>query len=274
MSDNDKVAAAAAWLYSNIAYVTDDSRFSVDDYWFDAVGTLAYEQGDSEDIAMLLHSLLLAGGISTSRIRTYFGYRNTVEYAWVTYRRDSDNEWVVIDATLELPSAINSLPTAKINGNYTDAWGYLMKGGYTALTAGQYPTSLQDNEGIIILPSMTLSIEASMNWAGQGTLPAFTGLGYGNFFATGEFVALTCLATGRVSRLGALDAKFSTIRISATGVVEVIGVSDFNLFALECAATGVFVPIGASAANLPAVILDGYGVVEDRLDDYVLRHAR
>lgn len=56
-----------------------------------------------EDQNFLIHSLGLAAGVPSERLRTYGGLVETGDgglggHAWVGYRRESDNEWIVLDA--------------------------------------------------------------------------------------------------------------------------------------------------------------------------------
>jgi hypothetical protein len=81
----------------NLAYVEDAG----DDVWTCALGTYSRGTGDCEDGAILLHGLLLAAGIAPDRLITVFGRVGVTRqgHAWVTYRRVSDGNWVVLDWT-------------------------------------------------------------------------------------------------------------------------------------------------------------------------------
>lgn len=72
-----------------------------DDVWTCALGTYYRGSGDCEDGAILLHGLLLAAGLEPGRLITAFGRVGTDRqgHAWLTYRRECDGNWVVLDWT-------------------------------------------------------------------------------------------------------------------------------------------------------------------------------
>lgn len=101
VSDDDDFVAlrSVKWVAAHIAYTTDLSLYGAAEYWADPRRTILNGAGDCEDFAFLTASLMLAGGVDTSRVRVYFGDYNNVGHAWVGYRRVSDEQWIILDAT-------------------------------------------------------------------------------------------------------------------------------------------------------------------------------
>lgn len=86
-----------AAVAGQLAYVADAG----DDVWTCAMGTYCRGTGDCEDGALLLHGLLLAAGVPAARLLTVFGRVGVSRdgHAWLTYRRERDGNWVVLDWT-------------------------------------------------------------------------------------------------------------------------------------------------------------------------------
>lgn len=274
MADKDKAVAAVNYVYANIVYTTDQSRFGEVDYWIDPVGTLYYGEGDCEDMAMLVHTLLLAGGVPSGRLRTYFGYLSGVGHAWVAYKRELDDEWIILDATAGLISDIDTFTPAKEVGVYSNAWAYLTHAAYVTIPAGEYITTLGISEAALEFPALRITASGAHAWTGQGVLPSIQCSGYGNFFGAATFRKLSAYATGLVGRFGVLAEPLPRIRISAHGLTGYLGSASFLWIQLENSAEGYIIPEGSAAGDLPFLTADGYGVAEDRFDDYILRHSR
>ena len=90
------------WVQNNIRYIGDKSAEKSNEYWKYPVDTYYSRQGDCEDSAILLASLLMNAGISEERIRICCGiahYNSGGEFghAYVIYRREKDDEWVQLD---------------------------------------------------------------------------------------------------------------------------------------------------------------------------------
>jgi hypothetical protein len=95
--------------------------------WVPPVMSLRTAAGDCEDGAFLLHSLMLNAGIPANRIRTYGGMVEIPDsvgeggHAWTAYRRESDNEWVVLDTSYyPNPLPVSSLPLMTEDTRYVD----------------------------------------------------------------------------------------------------------------------------------------------------------
>jgi hypothetical protein len=98
--DGDDVALVTTqWIAKNIAYMTDVTNYGLPEYWADPRRTLSSGAGDCEDFAFLLASMLLNNGIAPSRVRVYIGTMSGVGHAWVCYKRQSDNQWIILDGT-------------------------------------------------------------------------------------------------------------------------------------------------------------------------------
>ncbi len=125
-SNDVKARKLQEWVYDNISYLTDEEQYGHEELWVPPVMTLQTGKGDCEDQAFLLHSLMLNAGIPADRIRTYGGRVDNFEgasggHAWTAYRRESDNQWIVLDTTFEPEfGAISARSLMKDNLMYQD----------------------------------------------------------------------------------------------------------------------------------------------------------
>lgn len=152
----------------NLAYAADS-----DDRWTCALGTYARGAGDCEDGALLLHALLLAAGVTADRLVTVFG-RVGIDrqgHAWLTYRRESDGNWVALDWTTGTANTDVAAMTPIIDRPYYAMADY-------ALTA-QAVFSVRQSVAVFFarvaaedlkLPLPTIAAEASLGLAGTNTL--------------------------------------------------------------------------------------------------------
>ncbi|MFX0197290.1 MAG: transglutaminase domain-containing protein [Candidatus Hodarchaeota archaeon] len=103
-SNDQKAHKILMWVYENIPYKTDEENYGVPEFWALPTETLQKGCGDCEDQAFLIHSLLLNADVPYDRIKTFGGLVEAGENAplgghgWTVYRRETDNEWVVLDA--------------------------------------------------------------------------------------------------------------------------------------------------------------------------------
>jgi len=102
-SSDEKVRKIVSWVLRNIRYREDITNYGYEEFWAPPGFTLRKGSGDCEDGAFLIHSLLLNAGVPPERLRTYGGEVKAGDgaqsggHGWTVYRRESDNEWVVID---------------------------------------------------------------------------------------------------------------------------------------------------------------------------------
>lgn len=90
---NDEMAEQAlVWTIRNIRYIRDGGEF-----WQMSFETLKQKQGDCEDGAILMANMLLNSGVPYWRIRLNAGSVQGGGHAWLTYLRESDNKWYVMD---------------------------------------------------------------------------------------------------------------------------------------------------------------------------------
>lgn len=94
----DEMALAALQLVrKNIKYTSDIKVEGVDEYWQEWCETWELKTGDCEDGSILLANIMMALGIPYWRIRLNAGDVNGGGHAYVTYCRQTDDEFVVLD---------------------------------------------------------------------------------------------------------------------------------------------------------------------------------
>ncbi len=130
--DNDeKARKITRWVLRAFPYVTDGENYGFEELWAPPLLSLRKGGGDCEDGAFLIHSLLLHAGVPWERIRTYGGMVEAGAgaagggHAWTAYRRESDNEWVILDSSYypnELP--VDERPPMREEARYLDNFFY------------------------------------------------------------------------------------------------------------------------------------------------------
>jgi hypothetical protein len=102
-SDDVKMEKIQKWVVFNIEYMTDEEQYGYAELWVPPVMVLNTMKGDCEDGAFLIMSMALNSGVDPSRLRLYGGFVEAGEgaayggHAWVSYRRQSDDEWIAVD---------------------------------------------------------------------------------------------------------------------------------------------------------------------------------
>lgn len=85
------------WVKKNVKYTSDKSVFGVEEYWQFWYETLEIKTGDCEDGAIMLANLMLSVGIPYWRVRLNAGEVKGGGHAYVTYCRETDDEFVTLD---------------------------------------------------------------------------------------------------------------------------------------------------------------------------------
>lgn len=85
------------WVRKHISYKTDKNVEGIDEYWQFWYETLELHSGDCEDGSILLANLMMVAGIPYWRVRLNAGDVNGGGHAYVTYCRETDDEFVILD---------------------------------------------------------------------------------------------------------------------------------------------------------------------------------
>jgi len=96
-SNDEKALLALSLVIGKITYTSDKSIYGYDEYWAYWFETWGRKVGDCEDGAILLYNILLASGVPYWRVRLNAGNVNGGGHAYVTYCRETDNQFVVLD---------------------------------------------------------------------------------------------------------------------------------------------------------------------------------
>lgn len=144
-SNDVKASKIIEWVVDHIRYETDESAWGRKEMWQPPAVTLMRRSGDCEDGAFLVHSMMLNAGVPWERIRTYGGIVKVGEgaesggHAWTAYRRESDDEWVVLD-TSYYPTTYGVTfrkPMRLLGDYYLDTLFY-MTANYSVQTEGNH----------------------------------------------------------------------------------------------------------------------------------------
>jgi len=91
------------FVVQNVKYIGDDLNNCTMEYWQFPFETLADKTGDCEDGALLIAALAINAGVPSFRVRVVAGMVQPAPTApegghgYVSYLRETDNQWVVID---------------------------------------------------------------------------------------------------------------------------------------------------------------------------------
>jgi predicted transglutaminase-like cysteine proteinase len=91
------------YVVQNLKYIGDDISKCAVEYWQLPFETIEFKNGDCEDGALLIAALAIHAGIPAFRVRVTAGMVQEAPtapqggHAYVSYLRESDNQWVVID---------------------------------------------------------------------------------------------------------------------------------------------------------------------------------
>lgn len=88
---------AQQFVTNRMTYVHDDAQTGYTDFWQFPTETLSLNTGDCEDGAHLMASVMLACGVPSWRVRVTCGMVEGGGHAYVTYCREYDNRWVILD---------------------------------------------------------------------------------------------------------------------------------------------------------------------------------
>ncbi len=90
------------WVKNNVKYTSDKGE-----HWQWANETVALKTGDCEDGAILMANMMLKAGIPYWRVRLNAGDVKGGGHAYVTYLREKDNKWYVLDWSYWYNESIN-----------------------------------------------------------------------------------------------------------------------------------------------------------------------
>ena len=102
-TNDEKAYKILRWVQDNIAYKSDVEGYGISELWVFPTVVVKKGYGDCEDGAFLIHSLMLNAGVPWDRVRTYGGIvvvgvgASTGGHGWTAYKREIDDEWVVLD---------------------------------------------------------------------------------------------------------------------------------------------------------------------------------
>lgn len=94
-TNDEKAINCLAWVNKNIKYTLKDEKDG--EYWKFAYETLRDKRGDCDDGAILIACMMLSSGVPYWRIRINAGSVKGGNHCYVTYLKESDNEWYVLD---------------------------------------------------------------------------------------------------------------------------------------------------------------------------------
>jgi len=105
-NNDDKATRLRALVRKIVGYQFDHVNYGVPDFWADAQTTIALGYGDCDDQAIVLANALLKAGIPYYRVRLCIGWVRMPDgkkdlHCYVTYLREKDNEWVVLDTCFD-----------------------------------------------------------------------------------------------------------------------------------------------------------------------------
>jgi predicted Fe-S protein YdhL (DUF1289 family) len=116
-TNDQKASKCLDWVKNNVRYTSDDSEF-----WQFAFETLRRKKGDCEDGAILMANMMLMSGVPYWRVRLNAGSVRGGGHAYVTYLREKDNQWYVMDWCYWYNASKNFGRTFHDAENYFGIW--------------------------------------------------------------------------------------------------------------------------------------------------------
>ena len=122
--------ACQRYVCRHLRYIGDEKSSKLEECWQFPNETVLLKTGDCEDGAILMASLMLNAGIPSWRVRVTAGMVQeapTAEaggHAYVTYCREQDNNWVILDWCYFADSkiSVSNKPLANKVKYYKDIW--------------------------------------------------------------------------------------------------------------------------------------------------------
>jgi len=96
-SNDQKALYCHKWVTSNVHYKTDKQTHNANEFWQFADETMDSLSGDCEDGAILMANMMVKSGIPYWRVRVNAGDVKGGGHAYVTYLREKDNKWYILD---------------------------------------------------------------------------------------------------------------------------------------------------------------------------------
>ena len=132
-TNDEKMYKIEQWVQENITYQSDEKTYGLGEYWALPTLTMHKGVGDCEDGAFLMHSIALHAGIPADQLRTYGGLVwadnwgfTTGGHAWTSYKRETDDEWVIVDwCYWPTDSPLNERTPMPNRREYIDDWFYV-----------------------------------------------------------------------------------------------------------------------------------------------------
>lgn len=96
-TNDEKALAGLKYVNKKIKYTPDKTAYGLDEFWAFAFETLKTKLADCDDGSILLANIMLNSGIPYYRIRLNIGHVKGGYHAYLTYCRETDDEFVVLD---------------------------------------------------------------------------------------------------------------------------------------------------------------------------------
>ena len=119
---DDIAMACLYWVRNNNTYKSEERE-----HWQFAYETIERKAGDCDDINILLANMLLMSGIPYWRVRINVGMVKDGGHLFVTYLRESDNEWYVLDAVYYFSECVEYKKKWKDAEKYIEIWASFNK---------------------------------------------------------------------------------------------------------------------------------------------------
>ena len=113
-ANDSKIYKIEEWVRDNVRYRSDKEQFNMR-RWTMPMETLQRLKGDCKDGATLIMSFAVTAGVPEDRLRFYSPIvTSNGMHASVAYRRESDDQWVWVEWTVEISLGdIDKRPTLK-----------------------------------------------------------------------------------------------------------------------------------------------------------------
>jgi hypothetical protein len=94
---DERALKCLKWVRKNFKYVSDKEVVNMQEFWMFPFESLYYKKGDCDDGAILLANLMMAAKVPYWRVRLNAGDVKGGGHCYVTYCRETDNQFVCLD---------------------------------------------------------------------------------------------------------------------------------------------------------------------------------
>jgi len=117
LNNDDKANKCLKYVHEHFYY-----KGETKEHWQTANESIERGRGDCEDGAILMYNIMIASGIPEWRVRLNCGEVKGGGHAYITYLREANNKWYILDWCYWYSESVNFRRTWREAENYFEIW--------------------------------------------------------------------------------------------------------------------------------------------------------